>query len=303
MGKSGRGFKSEAISMSIGYKDKDNKFHPIKQYHGVRKSRDKHAKTKGVKIRKKSEPFKVSKTDGATKQQLIQMQRADVGRRALDFGMSEKEMMEWERIAGSKIVKVKHEMMNGKPVTTVRFANGEEWFEFERFDHQEQFIRENKIEIDHKRVGEFVEIDHPMIAGYYTMTSGKIAFGEREDRMKRDEEQLVDLNRIRELESIEDPTHEKEMELKKLYKQADKEELEGLDLDTKKRLVTTYPYRDNAKKLSMLDYHELPDQLKDDLSDLHYPDGRMTFTDIVTEWNEMTEHEKLEFLKGIRDQS
>lgn len=239
--------------MSTGFKDKNKKFHPISSKKGVRKSRDQSAKTKGVKIRKKSEPFKVSKTEGATEQQLIQMQRADVGRRALDMGMSEKEMMEWEKVADSEIVKVKQEMMNGRPVTTVRFANGEEWFEFDKIEHQEQFINENKIEVDHDKVGEFVEVDHPMIAGYYTMPSGKIAFGEREDR--------------------------------------------------KKKLVTTYPYKNKAKTLSKLDYHELPDQLKDDLSDLSFPSGQMRFTDVVTEWNEMTEQEKIEFLEGIRDQS
>lgn len=257
--------------MSNGFKDKKKKFHPINNKKGVRKSRDQKAKTQGVKLRKKSEPFKVGKTKGATQQELVQMQRADVGRRKHDdeaedlqliqqeikkherdlHGMSKNQMMEWENVAGSEIVKVKHEMINGRPVTTVRFANGEEWFEFDDIEHQEEFIKKHKIDIDHEKVGEFVEIDHPMVAGYYTMPSGKIAFGEREDR--------------------------------------------------KKKLVTIYPYKNQARRLSKLDYHKLPDELKDDLSELSYHSGQMVFTDVVTEWNEMTELEKKEFLEGIRD--
>ncbi len=67
----------------------DGKFHPHTPYKkGVRKSRDQSAKTQGVKVRKKKEPFRVQKSEGATEAQLIQMQRAvETGlRKKIDVG-------------------------------------------------------------------------------------------------------------------------------------------------------------------------------------------------------------------------
>jgi len=107
-------------------------------------------------------------------------------RQVLQIDMSEKERMEWERVVGSEVVKVKHEMMNGMPVISVRFANGEEWFEFDKISHQEEFMKKEKIEVDESVIEEFVEIDHPDISGYITMATGKVLFGERESREKRD---------------------------------------------------------------------------------------------------------------------
>ncbi len=173
-----------------GFKDKNKKFHPITTYKGVRKRKE-----------QPKEPFKVEEPDGVKIPQgkLIQMQK-DAGFRGkryahqememhhdLPIDMAVREQMEWEHVVGSEIVKVKHEIMDGRPVTSVRFANGEEWFEFDSIDHQEEFIKENEIEVDDSVTGEFVEVDHPIIAGYITMSSGKIAFGEKEDvRKKRD---------------------------------------------------------------------------------------------------------------------
>jgi len=161
-----------------GYKDSKNKFHPIKPY---------------TKVRKKKEPFQVKKTEGVPMEKLVQMQRADVGRRKryahqqmqMPIDMSVSEQMEWEQVVGSEIVKVKKEMMNGRPVTSVRFANGEEWFEFDEINHQEEYLEKENIKVDDTVIGEFVEIDHPDIAGYITMETGKVLFGEKEDRMKR----------------------------------------------------------------------------------------------------------------------
>ncbi len=148
--------------MSNGFKDDSGKFHPITQSKGVRKSRDQKAKTKGVKVNKR-------KT-----------------RQIMQLDMSEREKMEWERVVGSEVVKVKHEMMNGMPVTSVRFANGEEWFEFDKISHQEEFMKNENIEVDERIIEEFVEVDHPDISGYITMATGKVLFGEREGRNKRD---------------------------------------------------------------------------------------------------------------------
>ncbi len=163
---------------------RDGKFHPITTY-------------KAKPRKKREEPFDVE-ADGVKvvpRSKLIQMQR-DAGVRGrreqemempheMPIDMSVTEQMEWENAVGSEIVKVKHEMMDGRPVTSVRFANGEEWFEFDSIDHQEDFIKENKIKVDEDIVGEFVEVDHPMISGYITMESGKVAFGEKEDTRKK----------------------------------------------------------------------------------------------------------------------
>ena len=175
-----------------GFKDSNNKFHPITTYKGVRKS-----------DRKKKEPFPVTKTEGIPRGKLIQMQR-EAGVRGkkdesqmmmMPIDISVREQMEWENAVGSDIVKVKHEMMDGRPITSVRFENGEEWFEFDSVDHQEDFLEENNIKVDEELVGEFVEVNHSEISGYITMPSGKVAFGEKEDtRMKRQptNEKLID---------------------------------------------------------------------------------------------------------------
>jgi len=102
----------------------------------------------------------------------------------MPIDMSVSEQMEWEQVVGSEIVKVKKEMMNGRPVTSVRFANGEEWFEFDEINHQEEYLENENIKVDDTIIGEFVEIDHPDIAGYITMDTGKVLFGEKEQTRK-----------------------------------------------------------------------------------------------------------------------
>ena len=144
----------------------DGKFHPHTPYQkGLRMSRDQKAKTQGVKVKER-------KRKQVTVSQIK--------------GMSEAKRKEWEDAVDSEIVKVKKEMINGKPVTSVRFANGEEWFEFDDVKHQEDYMKKEKIEVDESVVGEFVEIEHPDIAGYITMATGKVLFGEREERSKKD---------------------------------------------------------------------------------------------------------------------
>jgi len=144
----------------------DGKFHPHTDYKkGTRKSRDQKSKTQGVKVKKR-------------KQRVVMTMQLE--------GMSQAEKREWEDAVGSEVVKVKKEMMNGRPVTSVRFANGEEWFEFDEIAHQEEFLVKENIKVDDTVVGEFVEIDHPDISGYITMATGKVFFGEREDRSKKD---------------------------------------------------------------------------------------------------------------------
>lgn len=152
---------------------RDDKFHPIKPY------------TKKGVTRKKREPFPVT-TDGVKLDQrkLIQMQRADVGRRSLDISMSDMKIKEWEHVVGSRIVNVKNEMIDGMPVTTVIFANGEEWFEFDKISHQDSFMMENKLDKIEEEIGKFVEVNHPIIAGFITMKSGKVLFEEKRKASK-----------------------------------------------------------------------------------------------------------------------
>jgi len=185
----------------------DGKFHPHTQY--IRKNKS---------PRKKREPFDVKK-DGVKidQRKLVQMQRADVGRRKryahqmeMPIDMPVGEQMEWEQVVGSEIVKVKHEMMNGMPVTSVRFANGEEWFEFDEFDHQEKFMEDNNFHKMDEEVGEFVEVDHPKVAGFITMPSGNVLFAEREEtRMKHDTSE-IEKEVVKEFESTPHMTMEDE---------------------------------------------------------------------------------------------
>jgi hypothetical protein len=180
----------------------DGKFHPHTDYKkGTRKSRDQKVKQQGVKIkpRKQRMVAKIPQPDGT--ETVLQINDNDnfdevtdpVERQQILDMMTQSEIEEWEGVVNSKIVKVKHEMLDGKQITSLRFANGEEWFEFESISHQEEYIKKEKIHVDENVTGEFVEIDHPDIAGYITMESGSILFGEREGRKKKDEEEIPDL--------------------------------------------------------------------------------------------------------------
>ncbi len=194
--------------MSNGFTDKDGKFHPITTYKGVRKSRSQKAKQQGVKIkpRKQRVVAKIPQPDGTETVLKMENENFDevtdpVERQQILDMLSKSEIEEWEGVVNSEIVKVKHEMLNGMPITTLRFANGEEWFEFESFDHQEKYVKKEKINVDENVTGEFVEIDHPDIAGYITMESGSILFGERENkRLKRDRSE-VEAEVIKDLDS------------------------------------------------------------------------------------------------------
>ncbi len=180
-----------------GFTDKDGKFHPITTYKGVRKSRSQKAKQQGVKIkpRKQRMVAKIAQSDNSDEvTDPIERQKI------LDM-MTKLEIEEWEDVVGSEVVKVKKEMMNGRPVTSVRFANGEEWFEFESISHQEEYIKKEKIHVDEDVVGEFVEIDHPDIAGYITMESGAILFGERENKRLKRSRSEVEAEVIKDLDS------------------------------------------------------------------------------------------------------
>jgi len=88
--------------------------------------------------------------------------------------LSESEIDEWEKIAGSEVIGVKNEMFEGRPISTIMFQNGDEWFEFDSFNDQEDFF--DKTFEKNDKIGEFIKVDHPKIAGYVNMLSGKTLF-------------------------------------------------------------------------------------------------------------------------------
>lgn len=88
--------------------------------------------------------------------------------------LSESEIDDWERTAGSEVIGVKNEMFEGMPVSTVMFLNGDEWFEFDSFIDQENFF-EKSFDKD-STIGKFIKVDHPKIEGYVNLISGKTLF-------------------------------------------------------------------------------------------------------------------------------
>lgn len=93
--------------------------------------------------------------------------------------LSENQIEEWEEVARSEVIDVKEEHVDGKPVLTVMFQNGDEWFEFDDIKHQEKFIDENELTRS-ESVGKFIKVDHPMVVGYVNLITGKSLFETKE---------------------------------------------------------------------------------------------------------------------------
>lgn len=88
--------------------------------------------------------------------------------------LSEAEIQEWEKTAGSEVIGVKNEMFEGMPISTVMFQNGDEWFEFDSFVDQEDFFEKTFEKVND--IGKFIKVDHPKIEGYVNLISGKTLF-------------------------------------------------------------------------------------------------------------------------------
>ncbi len=93
--------------------------------------------------------------------------------------LSENQIEEWEDVARSEVIDVKQEHVDGMPVLTVLFQNGDEWFEFDQVKHQERFIDNNEL-TKSDAVGKFIKVDHPMIEGYINLITGKSLFETKE---------------------------------------------------------------------------------------------------------------------------
>jgi len=150
--------------LARGFKDETGKFHPTGNS-GIKKTPTlKSVKTEGVKMEKletveKEEP------------------KLEIDR--IRAKLSENQIEEWEDVARSEVIDVKQEHVDGMPVLTVMFQNGDEWFEFDQVKHQERFIDSNEL-TKSDAVGKFIKVDHPMIEGYINLITGKSLFETKE---------------------------------------------------------------------------------------------------------------------------
>jgi len=94
--------------------------------------------------------------------------------------ISQIEVREWEKTAGSKLVSAKVGKFDGREIIDVEFQNGDKWFEFDKFRDQDSFFEKNDFKKD-TPVGKFIEVNHPKIAGYVTMITRKTLLKEKED--------------------------------------------------------------------------------------------------------------------------
>lgn len=142
---------------------KDGKFRPTgnsSSGSSGRKSAPKTVQTEGVKMEK-------NHTEPQTEIDRIRAK------------LSENQIEEWEDVARSEVIDVKQEHVDGMPVLTVMFQNGDEWFEFDQVMHQEKFIDTNELTRS-ETIGKFIKVDHPMIEGYVNLITGKSLFETKE---------------------------------------------------------------------------------------------------------------------------
>ena len=91
--------------------------------------------------------------------------------------LTEEEIQEWEKVAGSELISAETGTFEGKQTVEVKFQNGEDWFEFQTLKEQTQFFEKNFEK--NEKIGEFIEVDHPKIEGYVNLISGFSLFKDR----------------------------------------------------------------------------------------------------------------------------
>jgi len=147
--------------LAKGFKDANGKFHPTGSA-GFKKSPSlKTVQTEGVQMKKVG-----------AKEPMTEIDR-------IRSMLSENQIEEWEDVARSEVIDVKEEHVDGKPVLTVMFQNGDEWFEFNDVKHQEEFIDDNEL-TKSDAIGKFIKVNHPMIEGYVNLITGKSLFETKE---------------------------------------------------------------------------------------------------------------------------
>ena len=144
--------------MAVGFKDSKGNFHPTG--------------TSGIK---KKPTMKSVQTEGGMKMENLENKKPLNEIDRVRAKLSENQIDEWEDVARSEVIDVKEEHVDGMPVLTVQFQNGDEWFEFDEINHQEKFFKSNELEKS-EVIGKFIKVDHPMIAGYVNLITGKSLF-------------------------------------------------------------------------------------------------------------------------------
>lgn len=91
--------------------------------------------------------------------------------------LTEEEIQEWEKVAGSELISAETGTFEGKQTVEVKFQNGEDWFEFQTLKEQTQFFEKNFEK--NEKIGKFIEVDHPKIEGYVNLISGFSLFKDR----------------------------------------------------------------------------------------------------------------------------
>lgn len=147
--------------MAKGFTDENGKFRPTGGT-GKKSPSLKQVTTEGIKISK----FEKSKEH-----------ETEIDR--IRSKLSEQQIDEWEDVARSEVIDIRQEHVDGMPVLTVMFQNGDEWFEFDQINHQEKFIDSNELTRS-EAIGRFIKVDHPMIEGYVNLLTGKSLFETKE---------------------------------------------------------------------------------------------------------------------------
>jgi len=148
--------------LAKGFKDKNGKFRP----------------TGNSGFKKNSSTLKSVQTEGVKMDRFeTKGEKTEIDR--IRSKLSERQIDEWEEVSRSEVIDVKEEHVDGKPVLTVMFQNGDEWFEFDEVKHQEQFIDDNELTRS-DAIGKFIKVDHPMIEGYVNLITGKSLFETKE---------------------------------------------------------------------------------------------------------------------------
>ncbi len=96
--------------------------------------------------------------------------------------LTEKEINEWEKVAGSEVISAETGKFEGKDTVEVKFQNGQEWFEFQTMKEQNDWFSNYYPGLDKvpkEKPGHFVELDHPKVEGYVTLLSGISLFKDR----------------------------------------------------------------------------------------------------------------------------
>ncbi len=96
--------------------------------------------------------------------------------------LTEEEIQEWEKVAGSELISAETGSFEGKQTIEVKFQNGQEWFEFQTMKEQNDWFSNYYPGLDKvpkEKPGHFVELDHPKVEGYVTLISGISLFKDR----------------------------------------------------------------------------------------------------------------------------